>query len=613
MHARYESIILVINKQGLKTAFNIYNSLSRTGKNPLLLTTDDFSVPDKIYSVRRLQFYRDSSQIDYFKIKQEASDIFFSLGNKEISGSLTLRNLTMYKGVSLWDLSVRNVFADLLSILYDFNMAEAALDFEKPSEVHIINNGDNLAKIFELIAKKRQIHLFIHSMPGRRMLCINKFCYMPVFFARKIKRFFVSVYFLVNNLIKSGKLKKKYKVIFFTPVKRAFDSMLPVILKYNSEERLVIDSFLSGCSEKMKENGIFYTDFLGYKLYSLFDGPALKNIRKMINKNKNFYRELSYKGVPIGVMLDRTFDKLAGEIFFNNMENIDIIKKIFASHKTEAIVVVYYSVDIAMVARTISIPTLAIQNGFIDELRCFGLIINDAVTVDGPYWKQHLLKKQDINPERIRVTGPVKFDVVSNGRFKASDYDSATNAAKPQKIVIFATTPGTVFPMGFIEYEKTVHFKKICSAMANIKGAHLIIKSHTNERDTAIYKNIAEQAGLEDYSIVKDVDMLKLLRDCDLLIAYTSTVGYEAVLLDKNIISLSGASDDMWDFKRYNAAIIIDNFEMIESHIRNALYDPETISMLKKGREEYLREHAYKLDGHAADRVKEVIDDFVNT
>lgn len=610
MQAKYDSIIFPVNKQGMRIALDLYDEFSCKGKMPLLLTMDNEPVPDKRYSRRMFQSYRGLLQSDYCKIRQEIGDIFRSLGEKKVSGNLTLRELTMYKGVSLWDLSVQHVFAELLPALYNFNVIEAVLDFEKPSEIHIIGNSDNIAGVSKLISEKKQIRFFTHEIPVNSIGCISKFFRSFVIFAKKIKRFLVSFYFLIRNLIKSWKLNKKYKVIFFTPVKRAFDSILPVILKYNHKERLVINTFLSGCLKKMKENEIFYTDYLGYKPYNLFGRRILRKIRKTLNKNKCFYREVSYRGAPIRVMLDSIFDRFTGEIFSDIMQNVDIIRKIITSHKPEIIVVVHYSVDIVLTAKTLSIPTVAIQNGYIDELCYFGPVINDAVTVDSSYCKQHLLKKQNI--DRIYVTGPAKFDVISNGK----DLDAILNLDKSKSIVIFATTPGVVFPMGFVEYEKVEHFKNVCSAIKNIKEVYLIVKLHPNEKEAELYEKIIKETGLIEYSIVRDVEILELLRCCDLLIAYNSTVSYEAVLLDKNIISLHGMFnselDDPWDFERYNAAIFVENFEKIESNIRNALFDSETITRLKKGREEYLREHAYKLDGNASGRVKEAIDSFLS-
>lgn len=85
-------------------------------------------------------------------------------------------------------------------------------------------------------------------------------------------------------------------------------------------------------------------------------------------------------------------------------------------------------------------------------------------------------------------------------------------------------------------------------------------------------------------------------------------------MMDKDVITLYNSSDyrydDVWDFKRYGAVIAIDKISELESYIRKVLFDPEIKSILKKNREVYIGEHAYKIDGRSSERVKEVIDNF---
>ena len=110
--------------------------------------------------------------------------------------------------------------------------------------------------------------------------------------------------------------------------------------------------------------------------------------------------------------------------------------------------------------------------------------------------------------------------------------------------------------------------------------------------------------------------MLKVLKSCDLLITHLSKASYEAVLMNKNVLLLcynsDFISDDIWDFKRYDAVMSVQNFSDLEYCIRKALFDPSTQFLLRKNRAEYIPEHVYKLDGNASIRVKEIIDRFCN-
>jgi len=619
MNGKYESIILVVNRAELSRALDLYNKLISIGKKALILTKDNIIVSDKKVSVRSFLSYRDSFKFAYSNLTQEVDDLFSSLAKQEVSKNLSLRELTKYKGVSLWDLSAQDILPELLLILHDLNILEAVLNFERPGEVYVINGVNNLGKVLELICKKRQIPFFIHKAANRRVLNLNKFFCKFIIFAKKIKRLLANLHFLFANLTKSKNLNKEYKVIFFTSLRRYLASILPITFKYNNEERLVINAFPSSSNE-LKEAKIPYMDFYGYKPYSLFNNRDARNllrrIRNTINKNSLFCGKLLYKEVAIGTMVRSLFEKLIYEVFPHNMQKVDIARKILLSYRPEVIVAINSSIDIVLTAKTLSVPVVVVQSGHADEFRYLGPITADAVTVNGNYWKDYLLKTQDVDPNRIWVTGPPKFDILLNDRIDTKDSDMELEFDRFKKRVVFAVMH-TDLIFGTRDCENKKQIRSVCHALKKIKEAHLIIKLHPYEKDLKVYKEIVQETGLTDYSMVKDAEMLKLLRNCDLLITHISTAGYEAVLLDKNVISLFGSSkfdpEDIWNFKKYGAAIVVDNLGELEKYIRKALFDPETISKLREGRNMYTYEHGCKLDGNASGRIKEVIDRFIRS
>lgn len=624
MNDKYESIILAVNRAELPAALELYDKLNSIGKKALILTKDNTIASDKKFPVRSFQSYRNHFHFTYSNLMREAHGLLSSLAKEEVDKNLTLRELTKYKEVSLWDLSVQDIVSEFLPILYDLNTAETVLNFEKPREVHIINGVNNLEKIFGLVCKKKEIPFFIHKTANMRTFNLNKLFWKFIIFAKKIKRLLANLRFLFSNLIKSRNLNKKYKIVFFGSVERYLASILPVIFKYNNEERLVINIF-SSSTKKLKELEIPYMDFYGYKPYGLINKDArnlLGKIQDAINKNNSFYDKLLFKEVAIGSILRNLFEKLIYEVFPHNMQKVDIARKILLSYRPEIVVVINSSVDIVLTAKTLSIPVLAIQSGFIEEFCCFGPIVANTITVNGSYWKEYLLKRQDVVPGKILVTGPTKFDAILNKRFNINSsnkkiaYGNNSNTLKgTRKKVIFASVYVDL-PVEMFEYERIEQFRSVCKAIKDIREAHLIIKLHPCEKDLKIYKEIVQETNLTNYNIIRNVEMLEALSNCDLLITHTSTASYEAVVLDKNVISLFGSSkfesEDAWNFRKYGATIIIDNLKDLEKYIRSALFNPETQAKLKKGRVEYLYEHAYKLDGNASGRVKEVIDRFIS-
>lgn len=616
MSEKRKVIILVSDSKDLKASFDVYKKLVNSCAEILIVKNDNICVSDESYSVRSFQDYQGLFHSNYPALLKDAYDLFYSLGKRELRGNKPLREFTIYRGVSLWDVSVFSVFSELLPILHDFNMLETILDFEKPSDVYVIKDVNKLEKMMVLICKKKNINFYIRAKSEKKLLKIEKLFLETLFFLKKIKRFLRGLYFLTGNFIKSKKLNNKYKIIFFASVNRYLDSILPILDKYNSQERLVVNVF-SCASKRLKKLKVPYVEFCGFKPYGFFDNESRSFIRKIkdeIGANGILFKGLSYKGVEIDSLLVDFFEKLVREIFVDELQKIDVIRKIILHYQPKAIVVINYDANIVLVAKTLHVPCIGISNGFVGEFCNYGPFIFDAVTVDGSYWKDYLLKRQDIDQDGINITGPVRFDAVSKKR-NSDKKLSALISGVPKKIVVFTSTYVDL-PMSMAEYDRIQEIESICRAMKGIKDAHLVIKLHACEKDRRSYKKIAKEAGLSNYTILQNVDMLELICYSDLIIMHISTAGYEAVLLDKNVITLHGSSnyekEDIWNFRKYNAVLGIDDLKDLEKSIRKVLFDPETIDRLKKGREEYIKEHAYKLDGKASDRVKQVIDRFVS-
>lgn len=611
MNNKYDNLIILMNKSQVKEAYKIYDILSGKGKRPLILATCDNVNFDKRYSVAKPQDYQEIFKIDHRYIRTETYNLFYSLANQEVHNCINLRRLTTYKGVSLWELNARYIFSELASLLYDINIADAIFNYEKLSEVHIINDANKLEKIVKLICDKRQIPYFAHGKTSTRILSINQSFWRALIPIKTIKNVLLSLYFMLINFTKSAKLKEKYEIIFFAPFKRLFFSMLPVVLQYNDDRRLVINAFRSDCSKIMKENKIFYMDSYGYELYGgLFDRKIrefLKEIKGAIYNNI-FLHKINYKGLPIGPLLFSILERVIYEDFPEKIREIDSVRKIILSYEPKIVVVADASFDITLIAKSLSKTVVAMHTGHADEFIFFGPLKADVITVEGDYWREYLLSKKAINPDKAWVTGVL----MRLPKFDFKKYESLTPMpARSKKIVVFASVYSAV-AQGMLEYERIEQIYAVYNAMKNIKDTHLIVKLHAYDNDLNTYKRIAKETGLSDYRIVRNEDMLKLLENCDLLVTHFSGCSYEAVIMGKNVILLSYSSDfnfdDMWDYRRYGVVIAVDDLRELEGYIRKALFDSEITSKLRMNREKYIFDHVYKMDGKAAERVKEVID-----
>ena len=617
MNTNFDSLIILAEKSQFNRAGKLYTRLSTANKHPFILTGHNIEIKDEQYSVTSIESYQKIFKIDYSEVRRETYGLFHQLAGKKINGGRTLKEFTTYKGVSLWDLNTQFIFSELLPILYDFNIIENILELEKPREVHVIGDTHAIEKIIELICRKKRIKFIKYKNYYNASLCLKRIFDKFVILAKRVKSAFVNFYSLVLNLSKYKNLNKKYKIIFFAPPEeRFFISMLPVILKYDNKEQLVINPFLSECAKRMKEKDIFYMDFNGYNIFcflSFENKRFLKKIKDTIYASGVFVN-IFYKEMPIGILLVKIFEKSVNEGFPGKIREIDIIREIILSYEPKAVIVVNSSVSVALVAKSLSVLVVAIQGAHAEEFIKFNPVVADVFAVDGNYWKEYL-HRCSVNLNNIQVTGIPRFDILQDKNFLARNLDLLRDIDKSKKIIVFASTYFSL-AMGAIGYHGREQVKKICEAIKKINDVHLIIKMHPYDNDFKTYRDIAKETELTDYTIIRDVEMLKLLCNCDLLlVTFSSTAGYEAVLLNKTVISISEESDfnlgDFWDFNRYGAVIVCDDLAKLESHIRDSLYNTQTESRLKTNRERYFLEHAYKIDGKSGERIKNVIEQFV--
>lgn len=615
MEREFDSLILVAHQSQVRWAYKLSAELSSAGR-PSLILAENGVMPDKDNSClfRNLCYYQNLFKIDYSLIKQQTYDLFHSLSDKEIMPGLTFRGLVTYKGISLWELSAQYVFSMLMPGVYYLNIMQYILDFEKPQDIFIIENNNNVfTRISVLVCQNR--HLNINKAKKIEMVVRARSVFKKTIqFLKIIKRTIVSFNFLLLNTAKAFKLQKTYKLIFFVPIERFFVSMLPVMLKYNDNERLVINTCFPKPAKKMKEYNIFHLDSVGFQIYGYFTKEArriLKRTRAAFCNKSEPFAGILHKGVPVWGLLSGFWDELICDVIPQKIREIDIVTKIILGYKPKAIVTVDRSFEIALISKSLSVPIVALQSGYAGEFIFYGPSVVDALLVEGNYWKEYLVQR-NVSQDKIHIVGALEFDNLFNSLRQENKY-SINSLHNSKKIMVFATTYATL-NIGLFEYENLEHIKIVLRAAKNIKGVHLIIKLHPFEKDARIYEKIAKEIGLTDYTIVHNQDLLELLSNSDLLVTHGSKASYEAILLDRDVVlscySSDYCPDDIWNFKKYGVAVTVENLNDLERHMRSALFDPALASCLRKRRKEYISEHAYRIDGNAAGRAKKVIDRF---
>ncbi len=623
---KHKILIIITRNPQIDFALELEKKLLDKNNEVTLLIDDNISLSKKD-NVKPLGFYKTSRNIAFRDIWKDSHKLISDWAEEKVAGNTTLRELTQYERISLWDVSIDAILDKLNLLIEKINVIDEVLKIELPDEVIILDTMDLLEQTVLLFCKARKIPIKIYKISKSEYLKCKIFNFInPVIdLARRIKRFLLSIYFCAFNFLQHIRNSGvKPKIIFFSTAERYLDTLLPVMNLFNNNERLMINATAPSLSFRLRRENIYFKEFFGYLLNFPLNRNAdkfLRNVWNIITKSKEFQDKLTYKKISLWPILKSIFRDLNFTIFKNYIYRLNVTKKIILSYNPKAIVVLNNPQDIIYNAKKFGVPVISMQCASVEDLIYLGLVSADRVTVDGEYWKNILINRGMLS-YKILVTGQPRFDIV----FKNMDYYKREKRRslfnklgidKKKKLIVFVGNPITP-SMGLFEFEYRESIRMVYRAVKNEKGVQLLIKMHPFECNFRIYTEIAKEMGLCGISIVNDIDKWELLFACDVLITHASTMGYDAIIVDKPVISLQNLnkyglgilSDDMWNLKESGALVCINNSLELKKAIENILFDSAFASRLKKNRKRYMETHSNYL-GVASIRVKKGIEELL--
>jgi hypothetical protein len=151
----------------------------------------------------------------------------------------------------------------------------------------------------------------------------------------------------------------------------------------------------------------------------------------------------------------------------------------------------------------------------------------------------------------------------------------------------------------------------VIEAVLKIRDMQLVVKVHPREQ-VEPYQAIVDRYNSPGLHVVKDVDLYALLGDCKILITRFSTVALEAMMIDKPvvIVNISRVSLPV-PYVEEGAAVGVYKFEDIEPAILKVLYNEQTGTELKAGRDKFVRAWAGEPDGMASQRIVSLMKEMI--
>ena len=212
-----------------------------------------------------------------------------------------------------------------------------------------------------------------------------------------------------------------------------------------------------------------------------------------------------------------------------------------------------------------------------------------------------------VPPEKIFITGQPRFDIIWQKQSNPNGQIIAELGVPEEKGIIVLATQPFVEPRIWTEQQREQLVQAAVSAVKEFPDKQLVIKLHPDE-SIEKYRKILTNIGEDKAIICRDVNLYELLNAGELLMTGDSTVGLEAMLLDKPVIVVNFTGRPcVMGYAESGAAIGVYKEEGLAPAIGKALYDPLVRKELKQNREGFINKHVYKPDGQASKRVAKLI------
>ncbi|HLP13042.1 MAG TPA: CDP-glycerol glycerophosphotransferase family protein [Flavobacteriales bacterium] len=261
-------------------------------------------------------------------------------------------------------------------------------------------------------------------------------------------------------------------------------------------------------------------------------------------------------------------------------------------------------------ASLLKVKTHAIQHGVIHRLHPHYYFckedlqkvqLTNTTHVWGNSWKKELL--QNNYPEnKINISGQLRTDCISiAGKIKRNEIVAGISPEK--KIMLYISYPS--------RSDREVLRKGMINDMMMLAkeleaSTELVIKPHPREADLEIFNDFARIHGTSNFKISTQ-DLFVLLMMSDVVVAYHSTVGVEAIALNKPLVILDYDDSDLVGYIRDQVAFNARNYTDLKHYAKGLLTN--TIAPIdKKITTAYSMENNYLADGKRVDELIKFIE-----
>jgi hypothetical protein len=412
---------------------------------------------------------------------------------------------------------------------------------------------------------------------------------------------------LLKKIHKKIKLQKNPEILFFITTSRAdlhLNPWIPVIelLKNNATSYKIFTSDLASSSILSNEKIQFMNLFTDVKIleneiekFNFWNEINLK-IREIVTKNKliiGMDELLDY-------FLKQTRRTVSIFLIFDIIINTYKIKSIIAMADGEMLenIAVEY-------AKKIDVQSFSFVPGYntpVPYLSEWFKVNSMFVTGLDSY---DTMIKLNYSEKKLKLSGDPKYDF-----FKSIKSDDSKNVITKQfqldikkPLIVLAMSrwwnDDEIWISNFIKYCNKNNFQIIIKL-------HPVYKIDLREFSDRKIRKISENCSNNQYTILYDADLFKLLSAADVVITDFSNIGIDTILLERPLLTVNFSNENfenIMQYDKYDSSINIQIYLDLEKIVKEILIEQKHLEKLSIGRKKIIELINYKNDGKAAERI----------
>lgn len=644
-----KGLIFVFEEPG---ANKFIDSARRAAKEFIIVCANDEmnrKLSDAGYMCKTLSSYsQDSTEL------QNALDWMKTWPDKPILNGKSFKELLVHRGVSIyWFLQTRFYLHRVRELIILIERIKHVFDVEKPDIVWIKGNEDaryiisnlygahNIAGFEQLQEAESSDGVRRKSYQGNLLLKLLLLKLLRGIFLASIfkscKRNNTKGRILVVTEVSNWRRDFDYELeryetkdVFFHNIVRKLSGLgydITVIDFENRPSQLLKTYTIN--KNRQKSFGVPvkpWEKYINLKIVmeSRQASKRFTELWKQLQASDDFKRSLEYGRISLYELIGQDISYLLKSLkAYTAVTLIEAAKRIIEEEEPNIVLMhdEYGALQLSIIraASERGIPTVSLQHGLVSEEQVsyvhepehirgeqHDLLfpIPDKMCVWSEVAKQNLIEIAKFPPSVPIVTGDPKIDFLP-AAIKSFNHEKITGRLgipKRNKIIMFATEN---LPS---EHEKSLITTTVFKAAKSLSECYLIVKMHPNETDASYYERAAKEAGLQDYSIVRNVNLYELLYISNLVVLSYSTVAVEAMRMGKPVISLNlnGLHDNV-SFIKSRKAIVIRNPDELLSAIHKYLNDTDKVQEVVEKAKVFAEQELGVADGKSSDRIVKLI------